>query len=400
MKRLWIVFIAVFVFSFAVLGWVGSEIFRQAPPIPKEVVTTDGRTVVAAGEISSGQNVWQAMGGMQVGSIWGHGSYVAPDWTADYLHREALYILEKWAKGEFAKDYGALNSEQQAVLRQRLQDTLRRNNYDAQTGRLTIEPVRAEVFEENLKHYADVFTNGDKNYAIQRNAQSDPTKLRQLNSFFFWTSWASVANRPNQTISYTSNFPSEPLAANVPTSGAVVWTGVSVTMLLASIGAMAWLLAGLGKEEERDTAASAPLIGMSLPPSQQATVKYFLLVTLLLLVQILMGVLTAHYGVEGGGFYGFPLADYLPYAVTRTWHTQLGILWIATAWLASGLFIGPIICGYEPKRQKLGVDVLFGALLVAVLASMIAHSLSSAHKLTAAGSFSFGHQAYEYVDVR
>ena len=153
MKRLWIVFIAIFVFSFTVLGWVGAEIFRQAPPIPNEVVTTDGRTVVAAGDISDGQNVWQAMGGMQVGSIWGHGSYVAPDWTADYLHREALYILEKWAKAEFTKDYGALNSEQQAVLRQRLQDTLRKNNYDAQTGRVTIEPIRAEAFEENLKHF-------------------------------------------------------------------------------------------------------------------------------------------------------------------------------------------------------------------------------------------------------
>ena len=217
MKRLWFIFIAIFVFSFAVLGWVGTEIFRQAPPIPREVVTTDGQVVIAEGDVSNGQNVWQAMGGMQVGSIWGHGSYVAPDWTADYLHREALFILDKWAKAEFSKGYAALNSEQQAVLRQRLQDTLRKNNYDAQTGKTTIEPVRAEAFEDNLKHYTDVFANGNKSYAIQRDAQSDPTKLRQLTSFFFWTSWASVTNRPNQTISYTSNFPSEPLVANVPT---------------------------------------------------------------------------------------------------------------------------------------------------------------------------------------
>ncbi|HEY8460350.1 MAG TPA: nitric-oxide reductase large subunit, partial [Blastocatellia bacterium] len=327
MKRLWIVFIAIFVFSFAVLGWVGAEIFRQAPPIPNEVVTTDGRTVIAAGDISNGQNVWQAMGGMQVGSIWGHGSYVAPDWTADYLRREALYILEKWARVEFTKDYGSLNSEQQAALRQRLQNMLRRNNYDAQTGKLAIEPIRAEAFEENLKHYTEVFTNGENNYAIQRNAQSDPTKLRQLNSFFFWTSWASVANRPNQTISYTSNFPSEPLVGNAPTSSAIVWTGVSVIMLLAGIGAMIWFLAGRKKEEEIAAPATDPLIGMELTPSQRATVKYFAVVTLLFLLQILMGALTAHYGVEGGGFYGFPLADYLPYAVTRTWHTQLGIFW-------------------------------------------------------------------------
>ena len=85
---------AVFVLSFAILGWVGSEIFRQAPPIPKEVVSTDGSVLIAAEQVSDGQNVWQAMGGMQVGSIWGHGSYVAPDWTADYLHREAVFISE------------------------------------------------------------------------------------------------------------------------------------------------------------------------------------------------------------------------------------------------------------------------------------------------------------------
>src|SRR5262245_29904179 len=399
MKPLWIIFIVIFVFSFTVLGWVGSEIFRQKPPIPREVVTTDGRVLIAEGEVSSGQNVWQAMGRMQVGSIWGHGSYVAPDWTADYLHREALYILDSWAKAEFARGYYELNSEQQAVLRQRLQDRMRKNTFDAQNGRVIIEPIRAQAFEENLKHYTDIFTNGNLSYAIQRNAQPDPVKLRQMTSFFFWTAWASVTNRPNQTISYTSNFPSEPLVGNVPTSGAIVWTGVSVIMLLASIGAMIWFLAGRKKEPEHEVPVSDPLLGATLTPSQKATVKYFLVITLLFLLQILTGVITAHYGVEGGGFYGIPLADYLPYAVTRTWHTQLGILWIATAWLASGLFIGPIICGYEPKRQKLGVDLLIVALLVVVLGSMIGQWLSIARKLTGTASFYFGHQGYEYIDL-
>src|SRR5499427_8101785 len=339
------------------------------------------------------------MGGMQVGSIWGHGSYVAPDWTADYLHREALFILDDWAKGEFAQSYSALGSEQQSMLRQRLQDTLRKNTYDARTGRIIIEPIRAQAFAYNLKHYSDIFTNGNENFAIQRNAQSDPTKLRQLTAFFFWTAWAAVTNRPNQTITYTSNFPSEPLVGNVPTSGAIVWTGVSVIMLLAGIGAMIWFLAGRKQGLAPEVPDNDPLVGTTLTPSQKATVKYFLVVTLLFLFQILMGVLTAHYGVEGGGLYGIPLADYLPYVVTRSWHTQLGILWIATAWLASGLFIGPIICGYEPKRQKLGVDALFGALLVVVLGSMVGQWLSVAHKLTGAASFYFGHQGYEYVDL-
>lgn len=400
MKKLWLIFIAIFVFSFAVLGWVGTEIFRQAPPIPREVITTDGQVLIPAEEISDGQNVWQAMGGMQMGSIWGHGSYVAPDWTADYLHREALFILNDWSRKEFGSEYDALNSEQQAVMRQRLQDTVRKNNYDAATNRLTIEPVRAQAFEDNLKHYSEIFSKGSKDYAIQRDSQSDPVKLRQLNSFFFWTAWASAANRPGNTISYTSNFPSEPLVANVPTSSAVVWTGVSVIMLLAGIGWMVWYYAQREMEIVTDEIPDIdPLIGASLTPSQKATVKYFLVVTLLFLLQIVMGVVTAHYGVEGGGFYGIPLAEYLPYVVTRTWHTQLGIFWIATAWLASGLFIGPIICGFEPKRQKLGVDVLFGALLIVVLGSMAGQWMSVMHKLPGDLWFWFGHQGYEYVDL-
>ena len=400
MRKLWLIFIAIFVFSFAILGWVGTEIFRQAPPIPREVVTTEGQVLIAAEEISNGQNVWQAMGGMESGSIWGHGSYVAPDWSADYLHREALFILNDWSHKDFSNDYDNLASEQKAVLRQRLQDTVRKNNYDEASGRLTIEPVRAHAFEDNLKHYTDVFTNGKTVYAVQRNAQADPAKLRQLNAFFFWTSWASATNRPNNTISYTSNFPSEPLVGNVPTSSAIVWTGVSVIMLLAGIGWLVWYYASRETESVSDDVPDDdPLIGAQISPSQKATVKYFLVVTLLFLLQIAMGMLTAHYGVEGGGFFGIPLADYLPYVVTRTWHTQLGIFWIATAWLAAGLFIAPFICGYEPKRQKLGVDVLFGALLIVVLGSMAGQWMSVMHMLPGSLWFWFGHQGYEYVDL-
>jgi nitric oxide reductase subunit B len=66
-----------------------------------------------------------------MGSIWGHGSYVTPDWTADYLHRESLLILDDWSKKDFAKAYDQATSEQQAVLRQRLQDVVRRNETQA-----------------------------------------------------------------------------------------------------------------------------------------------------------------------------------------------------------------------------------------------------------------------------
>ena len=401
MKKLWLLFGFITILSFGTLLWIGTEIFREAPPIPTQVVTTDGTVLIDEGEISNGQNVWQALGGMQVGSIWGHGSYVAPDWTADYLHREALFVLDSLSKDQFGKDYESLESKDKASVRQEMQEILRTNKYDSASGKITIEPVRAKAFEENLKYYTDIFANGNADFAIQKNAQSDPKKLRQMTAFFFWTSWASATNRPNQNSSYTSNFPSEPIVGNVPTGSTVIWTGVSVIVLIAGIGGMIWFFAGMrGEEDFSDVSDTDPLIGTTATPSQKATVKYFLIVTLLFLLQIIMGIVTAHYGVEGHGFYGIPLADYLPYVVSRTWHTQLGIFWIATAWLAAGLYIGPIICGYEPKFQKLGVDVLFAALLLVVLGSMAGQWLSVMHMLGDGDLwFWFGHQGYEYVDL-
>src|SRR5690348_1804352 len=152
MKKLWIIFGLIFFLSFAILGWVGSEIFRQAPPIPASVAATSGQILLTGEDIEKGQNVWQALGGMQVGSSWGHGSYVAPDWTAEYLHRESVFILDKLAIKQFAKPYDGLDAESQALLRARLQSMLRTNTYDPAANRLTVDPLRVEAFEENLKY--------------------------------------------------------------------------------------------------------------------------------------------------------------------------------------------------------------------------------------------------------
>ncbi|HEY9784164.1 MAG TPA: cbb3-type cytochrome c oxidase subunit I [Candidatus Obscuribacterales bacterium] len=112
----------------------------------------------------------------------------------------------------------------------------------------------------------------------------------------------------------------------------------------------------------------------------------------LLVVQVGLGAVTAHYGVEGSGFYSIPLSEWLPYAVTRTWHTQLGIFWIATTWLATGLFIAPAVTGYEPRFQRAGVNLLFLCLLVIVVGSMAGEWLGVQQKLGLNANFWFGHQ--------
>ncbi|GJM25620.1 MAG: nitric-oxide reductase large subunit [Phycisphaerae bacterium] len=400
MKKLWLYFALVMFLSFLVLGWIGTRIYQEVPPIPDRVVTTDDSVLIEDGGITAGQNVWQALGGMEVGSIWGHGSYVAPDWTADWLHREAVFILNHWANAEFGSEFEKLGEEKQAQLTGRLSKLMRANTYDDATRTITIEPIRAAAFESNLDHYSDVFANGNIDYAIPTDAVSDPARLRNLSAFFFWTSWAASTNRVDDTVTYTNNWPYEPLVGNRATGDSVVWTGVSIIMLLAGISAMAWWYASRRSDEEEPVAPEIDPLGQwEATPSQRATVKYFWIVSALILVQMLLGVITAHYGVEGDGFYGLPLSDWLPYSVTRTWHIQIGLFWIATAWLAAGLFIGPLVSEKEPKGQRLGVNILFGALLLVVVGSLTGEWMSTQNKMSDTVSFYFGHQGYEYVDL-
>jgi len=400
MKRYWYAFVAVIIVGFAVLGWAGWRIYQEKPPIPDKVITNDGTVVVSRADIEAGQNVWQSMGGMELGSVWGHGSYVAPDWTADWLHRECEFILNQWSETQYGTRYDSLTAEGQAVLRTRLEEIMRRNTYDASTGVITIDTIRAKAFAANAARYARVFAEGSDAYAIPSGALSDPAKLRQLAAFFFWTSWAASTDRPGDDVTYTTNWPHEDLIGNHPTADAVVWTGVSIILLLAGIGGMVWF--HVSQESNPLPASfpeSDPLFRAELTASQKATLKYFWVVSALILVQILVGVITAHYGVEGSGFYGIPLSKWLPYVLTRTWHVQLGIFWIATAWLAAGLYIVPVVLGYEPKGQRLGVNVLFGALIVVVVGSLVGELLSVNQKLGGDAWFYFGHQGYEYIDL-
>jgi nitric oxide reductase subunit B len=398
-KKLWIALGFVLTVSFAVLGGVGFKILHNAPPIPSEVVTSDGRVLFDGTAIRDGQNVWQSIGGQEVGTIWGHGSYVAPDWTADWLHRECIYILDHWAVAAGGPNYAALGIEQQAALRARLQQMIRANTWDPATGRITIDPIRAAAFQELDRYYADVFGSGRADYAIPRGALADPVKQHQMAAFFWWTSWVASTNRPGSDATYTQNWPHEPLTGNQPTGGALVWSVVSFILLLAGIGGMVWYFASQPRTVEQELLpASDPLLGLRPTPSQRATVKFFFVVAALWVVQVALGAITAHYGVEGSGFYGIPLDRWLPYSVVRTWHLQIGLFWIATSWLATGLYVAPAISGLEPKGQRLGVNLLFGALLLVVVGSLAGEWMSIQHKL---GNlwFWFGTQGYEYVDL-
>ncbi|MBB6445246.1 nitric-oxide reductase large subunit [Bacillus benzoevorans] len=407
-RRLWISLSLVIIISFAILGYYGGKIYQVMPPIPERVLAQDGTELFTGQDIKNGQNVWQSIGGQEVGSIWGHGAYVAPDWNADWLHREALWILNKWGQAEYGNDFAELTNEQKAQLQARLKKEMRTNTYNEETKELIISNDRADALRALSAYYAGLFMDDPKlselrdHYAIPVNTIKDGQRMAQMNAFFFWSTWAAATNRPGSDITYTNNWPNEKLIDNRPTGEMVVWSVVSFVVLLAGVGALAWYFAVQRRKEnhaDERYPEKDPLLALSPTPSMKATLKYFWIVAALMVVQVGLGAVAAHYAVEGAGFYGIPIQEWLPYSVVRTWHTQLGILWIATAWLATGLFMAPAVSGYEPKFQRALVNFLFICLLIIVVGSMAGQWMGVFQKFDNQTNFWFGHQGYEYVDL-
>ena len=405
-KRLWLALALLLSTGFGVLLWMGGEIYRHQPPVPEKVVTQSGQVLFTRDDIQTGRTVWQSIGGQQLGSIWGHGALVAPDWSADWLHREAEAWLQIRASSQYGKSFKSLSVGDQAKLSAELRPDIRANTFDPANEVLTISNERAQAISEVAAHYESLFSNDPatqslrETYAMKDGTVDTMEHRRQMSAFFFWTSWSAVTNRPNQTASYTNNWPYDPLVGNQATPSAFLWTVFSVLFMIAGIGLLAWHYAVYhGKEGPLTPPLTDPLRSIVITPSMKATAKYFWLVLALFLVQILLGATTAHFQVEGQYFYGFKLAEILPYSLTRSWHTQLAVLWIATAWLATGLYVAPAISGHEPKYQRLGVNFLFTCLIIIVVGAFTGQWFAVMQKLGLANNFWFGHQGWEYVDI-
>ena len=89
-SRAWVQVVGVVVlFGFLILGLLAYRTYVDEPPIPQQVVSASGQVLFTGAEISRGQQVFLGNGLMEYGSVFGHGAYLGPDFTADYLHRSA-----------------------------------------------------------------------------------------------------------------------------------------------------------------------------------------------------------------------------------------------------------------------------------------------------------------------
>ncbi len=359
-----------------VLLWIALNTYSGGvgTPIPERVVGPDGQNVFTGPDIIAGQQVFQKHALMENGTIWGHGAYLGPDFSAAYLHQLALDTPDP--------------------------ATLLTNRYDGRTGTLRFTAPEAASYRGQIEQWRKYFDGSTASRGLAAKSISDPEEMRVLVAFFAWTAWGSAAHMPGKDHSYTQNFPYEPLLGNGPSGEAVLWSALSLITLLAGTGVV---LLAFGRFDllgwrGRDAHVHPQLLPGRTTPAQRATLKFFVVVVLLLLTQVLAGGALAHYRAQPGSFYGFDLAAWLPSNLLRTWHLQSAIFWVVTAYVAGGLFLADALGSDEPRGQVRGINILWAALLLVVGGSMFGE-LIGIKQLAGKLWFWFGNQGWEYLDL-
>lgn len=384
--------ILTYLIGFTVLGVLAYLVYRDQPPIPARVLAGD--TVLFTREdIVGGMNVFQRYGLMEYGSVYGHGAYLGPDFTAEYLHKSAEFLVPAYA--------GAPTGD--LSPRERVAAELHKNTYDPTKDSVTWSLPRAEAHRRLADYYRSVFDSKEARAGAQAKWIANPEDIRKLTAFFAWTAWTATANRPGYNYSYTNNWPPEPLAGNALTADAITWSVISIIGLLGGTGLILYFFGrynwlGWGGEPSKPV-QFRPIEQVAVTPGQRAVVWFLLVSSVLFVLQTLTGGLIAHYRAEPGAFFGVDLSQTLPFNIVRTWHVQLAIFWVSASYLATGIFIVPLIAGSERRGQSALAIALLVAVAIVVLGSLGGEYAGARGWLGGKLWFWLGHQGWEYLDL-
>lgn len=375
---------------------------RDLPPYPGKVVSTNGAVISGKDQIMTGQRVWQKYGLMDLGSVFGHGTYRGPDFTAQALHFMGLNMRENLSQSLYGESYTSVDTQSRGAVDAVVIDQIKTNRYDPSTDTLTLSALQEAAVYQNRTFYEKLFSEGDSRGPIRAKMVKTPEERKDLADFFFWTAWVAGTVRPGDTHTYTNNWPHDPEVGNFVSGMSLIWSAISLVAFGVCLGLMIFIYHkyefNRGELAYKPEVAEALAAG-SISSSQKKTAKFFLVVAALFFVQVNVGGLMAHYTVNPDSFYGLgAIADLIPYNLVKTWHLQLAIFWISISWMGMTLFVAPRVGGKEPVAQGFLVDVLFVAVLIVAVGSLTGEVLGIKGMLGKTW-FWLGHQGWEYLEL-
>ncbi len=419
----WKIFVVIFAVSVSVVGYVGYQTYHYAPPIT-DFVAEDGAAVFAAEDIVAGQQVFFRRGLMEYGSFLGDGALRGPDFTAEALNFTARAMNEfhdARARGRFPQA-----GMRAPVVQSLVQSELKENRYDAdyyqkrgmphtaryQPGAVVLSPAQAHAFAELTRYYTEKFGAGGPLAGAEvftpSNSITNAREIKQLTAFFFWGAWLCAAKRPGgYDYSYTHNWPYDPLAGNTPHGGLVFWSTLGTLVVILTLGALFYYYGRIDREgmETAEKARLLPpatrqLADSSRPtPTQRAIYKFFAVAALLFGVQIVAGLLAIGDFVGLVRIAGIDVTRLLPVTVTRAWHTQISLLWIAVCWFAATIWVLPLICRPEPRGQLRWVNALFWLLVLVGAGTAFGIPLGIQGALSEFNTRWLGLQGWEFMEI-
>lgn len=384
------------VISFIFIGWGTFETYELAPPLPQKFLSNTGQILMTDADIIAGKAGFQRADLMDYGSLYGMGSYFGEDYTAKYLVRLGQIIENELAIQKFSAPLQTLSVGNRYEIQLEMQKTLKQ--LDLTQKDLVLSPTLVKAIQQLQLEISQRLLNHDFEAGWTRAYSLNAETALQTANFLIYSSLTTVANRPGKNFSYTNNWPYEPSVGNFPTPQTFFWTWISFCFVFFGFGVVLYIYHRYLSEPDVGVKTPFLLAFKPLTASQRKVGKYFVIVSLVLLVQILVGALMAHYYAEREAFYGISIGAFLPFNFLRDVHIQTPIVWIGLSWISAAIFLAPIISGREAKGQSLLVDLLFWVTLFIVGGAIIGNYLGIMGYIDKAW-FWIGNQGLSYLQL-
>ena len=391
----WILLVTAII-CFAAVGWGTYKTYQQAPPLPQHFLTPSGQVIMSDDDIVAGKAGFQRADLMDYGSLYGMGSYFGEDYTAKYLVRLGRLTEEEMAQQRFGKSFANLTEGDQYVVRKNMQQALQQIDLGSQTSTLSlpvtkaIQQLQSEIPKSLLNHNSQI--GWTKAYSL------DDHSALQTADFLIYSSLTTIVHRPGKDFSYTNNWPYEPTMGNIPTANTFYWTWLSFCFVFFGFGAVLYIYHRYLSAPDNSPRTPVFMSFSPMTPSQRKVGQYFVIVALVLLVQIGVGSIMAHYYTERTGFYGININAFLPFNFLRDVHIQTPIVWIVLSWISAAVFLAPIISKKEAKWQGFFVDLLFWVTLFIIAGAIIGDYLGIMGFVNESW-FWIGNQGLSYIQL-